>query len=155
MTILKSLVFLIVAPGLVAGYIPLAFLAAGPGADIGVFSYLAFPLWLLGVILLLSSFWDFFREGHGTPAPLDPPRELVVNRFYACVRNPMYVGVILVLAGHALWFRTIGLAAYVFLVWLLCHLFVVFYEEPALRRSFGASYEAYCRSVPRWIPKFR
>ena len=82
MTALKSLLFLILAPGMVAGYIPLALLRTGPQLETGVFSYLAFPLWAIGVVILLWSFWNFLKEGRCTPAPIDPPRELVAVGFY-------------------------------------------------------------------------
>src|SRR5512139_849508 len=94
MTALKSLVFLIVAPGMVAGYIPLVLLRSGPRIQTGLFAYLALPLWLAGSAILLWSFWNFFWEGHGTPAPMDPPKELVAVGFYRYVRNPMYVGIL-------------------------------------------------------------
>src|SRR3989304_3750492 len=103
MTALKSLLFLIVAPGIVAGYIPLALLRRGSQIETEVFAYLAFPLWLIGLLVLLWSFWDFLVKGRGTPAPIDPPKELVVTGLYRYVRNPMYVGVLLALSGHVLW----------------------------------------------------
>jgi len=154
MTVLKSLLFLIAAPGIVAGYIPLALLRAGPQIGTGILAWLAFPFWGMGMIILLWCFRDFIVKGRGTPAPIDPPKELVVDGFYRHVRNPMYVGVILILAGHILWFKTVWLAVYTVVIFLVVHSFVTLYEEPTLKRKFGAAYEHYCRSVPRWIPKF-
>ena len=153
MTALKSLLFLIVAPGMVAGYIPLVLLRKGPQIETGFFSYLAFPLWLMGSIILLWSFWDFLIKGRGTPAPTDPPKELVATGFYRYIRNPMYVGVLLILIGHFLWFEFWLLLAYTALAFITTHLFVTFYEEPTLKRKFGASYEDYLQRVPRWIPR--
>jgi protein-S-isoprenylcysteine O-methyltransferase Ste14 len=155
MTALKSLLFLLVAPGIVAGYIPLAFLRKGPQIQTGVLAYLAFPLWLIGGVILLWSFWNFLREGRGTPAPIDPPKDLVAAGFYRYVRNPMYVGVLAVILGHFLWFRYWNLLTYAMLVFLAFHTFVTFYEEPTLRKKFGASYEEYLRRVPRWLPKLK
>jgi protein-S-isoprenylcysteine O-methyltransferase Ste14 len=155
MTWLKSLLFLIVAPGMVAGYIPLALLRKGSFVDTGVLSYLAFPLWLMGGIILLWSFWNFLHEGRGTPAPIDPPKELVAAGFYRYVRNPMYVGVLAMILGHFLWFGYWNLLVYAVLVFLAFHTFVTYYEEPTLRNKFGASYEEYCKRVPRWLPRFR
>ena len=155
MTALKSLLFLLVAPGMVAGYIPLALLRKGPQIETGVLSYLAFPLWLIGGIILLWSFWNFIHEGRGTPAPIDPPKELVAAGFYRYVRNPMYVGILLILIGHFLWFGYWSLLVYTAFAFLITHLFVTFYEEPTLRNKFGASYEEYCRRVPRWMPKLK
>ncbi len=77
MTALKSLLFLILAAGLGAGYIPFALLPRGPQVQTGLFAYLALPLWLLGGVTILRCFWDFTFKGHGTPAPIDPPKELV------------------------------------------------------------------------------
>ena len=144
-----------VAPGMVAGYIPLALLRKGSFVDTGVLSYLAFPLWLLGGIILLWSFWNFLHEGRGTPAPIDPPKELVAAGFYRYVRNPMYVGILLILIGHFLWFGFWSLLIYTAFAFIATHLFVTLYEEPTLKRKFGAAYEAYLHKVPRWIPKLK
>ena len=155
MTAFKSLLFLIVAPGMVAGYIPLGLLRNGSQIDTGLLALIALPLWAIGALILLWSFWNFLAQGRGTPAPIDPPKELVAVGFYRYVRNPMYVGVFLVNVGHFLWFGFWGLLIYALLVALAFHAFVIFYEEPTLRRNFGAAYEDYCKRVPRWIPKFK
>jgi len=155
MTALKSFLFLIIAPGTVAGYIPLVLLRKGPRIETGIFAYLAIPLWLVGGTILLWSFWNFLHEGRGTPAPIEPPKELVVAGFYRYVRNPMYVGIILLLLGHFLWFGFWWILAYTVIAFITVHLFVTFYEEPTLKRSFGAAYENYLNQVPRWIPRFR
>lgn len=143
------------APGTVAGYIPLALLRTGPRIETGLFAYLALPLWAIGLIILFWSFWNFLAQGRGTPAPLDPPKELVSAGFYRYVRNPMYVGVLLVLIGHFLWFGFWWLLVHTALAWLATHLFIMLYEEPTLKRKFGAAYEEYLKRVPRWFPKFR
>ena len=155
MTALKSLVFLLIAPGMVAGYIPLVLLRKGPQIETGFFAYLAFPLWLMGSSILLWSFWNFIVQGRGTPSPTDPPKELVAVGFYRYVRNPMYVGIFLILLGHFLWFKFLWLIAYLAITFVIVHLFVTLYEEPTLKRNFGAGYEAYLKNVPRWIPRIR
>lgn len=155
MTAFRSFLFLLLAPGTVAGYIPLALLRQGPQVETGVFSYLAFPLWILGGVILLWSFWNFLHEGRGTPAPVDPPKVLVMTGFYRYVRNPMYVGVIAANLGHFLWFGYWSLLIYTLVVFVAFNTFVAYYEEPTLRRKFGAAYEEYLRKVPRWIPRFR
>ena len=155
MTAFRSLLFLIVAPGTVAGYIPLVFLRRGPQIETGVFAYLAFPLWAIGMSILLWSFWNFLVQGHGTPAPIDPPKELVAVGFYRYVRNPMYVGVLAAIIGHFLWFGYWNLLIYAAIVFVAFHAFVTYYEEPTLKRKFGAAYEDYLRKVPRWIPRVR
>ena len=155
MTTVKSLLFLVVAPGVVAGYIPLVLLRNSPQIETGIFAYLAFPLWLIGTIILLWCFWDFVQKGKGTPAPIDPPKELVATGFYRYVRNPMYVGVLIIIVCHILWFKTVWMAAYAAIIFLAFHLFVTLYEEPTLKKKFGASYEDYLQKVPRWIPSIK
>jgi protein-S-isoprenylcysteine O-methyltransferase Ste14 len=153
MTALKSLLFLIVAPGMVAGYIPLALLRQGLQIETGILACLAFPLWLVGWCILLWSFWNFLREGRGTPAPVDAPKELVTVGFYRYMRNPMYAGIVLILTGYFLWFGYWSLLIYTLIVFGIVHLFITLYEEPALKRKFGSSYEEYLRQVPRWVPR--
>ena len=155
MTAFKSFLFLILAPGMVAGYIPLALLRAGLQVERGILAYLAFPLWIIGLITLLWSFWNFVAQGRGTPAPVDPPKELVIVSFYRYVRNPMYVGILATILGHFLWFGYWYLLIYAVVVFLAFHTFVTLYEEPTLKRKFGAAYEDYLKQVPRWIPKLR
>jgi protein-S-isoprenylcysteine O-methyltransferase Ste14 len=154
MNAVKSLLFLIFAAGLGAIYVPLILLKDGPRADTGVLAYLAIPLWLAGSSMVLWCFREFIFMGHGTPNPVDPPKELVVSGLYRYVRNPIYVGVILIFTGHLIWFGRLTLLAYLIIAILGLHLFVVGYEEPYLRRRFGAQYEQYIQQVPRWIPKF-
>jgi len=155
MTALKSLLFLIVAPGTVAGYIPLVLLRQGSRLETGLFAYLALPLWALGGTILLWSFWNFLNEGRGTPAPIDPPKELVATGFYRYVRNPMYVGILAMILGHFLWFGYWNLLIYAIVVFVAFHTFVSYYEEPTLKRKFGTAYEDYQKKVPRWIPRLR
>jgi protein-S-isoprenylcysteine O-methyltransferase Ste14 len=140
---------------MVAGYIPLFLLRSGPQVQTGLFAYLAFPLWILGGMILLWSFWNFLAQGRGTPAPIDPPRELVATGFYRYVRNPMYVAVLAILLGQFLWSGYWSLLLYALLVFIAFHVFVTYYEEPTLQQKFGAAYEDYLRRVPRWIPRFK
>jgi protein-S-isoprenylcysteine O-methyltransferase Ste14 len=96
---------------------------------------------------------EFVVVGRGTPAPVAPPEALVVSGLYRWVRNPMYVGVLCWLAALALFFASGAIALYAAVVFAGFNAFVMGYEEPALRRRFGAAYERYCRSVPRWLPR--
>jgi len=153
MTAVKSLFFLILVPGIFIVYIPQQFLLDGPLLETGVLAYLAYPLWIIGGFVIFWCFWDFLSKGKGTPAPFDPPKELVVAGLYRYVRNPMYVGVLLTLLGNFLWYKTLWMVVYMVFFFLAFHLFVLIYEEPTLKRMFGASYEAYLNKVPRWIPK--
>jgi protein-S-isoprenylcysteine O-methyltransferase Ste14 len=106
-----------------------------------------------GAALALACIFTFVFVGRGTPAPFDPPRRLVVRGPYRHVRNPMYLGAGFALSGAALFYRSIPLLAYAGVFLLITHLFVVLYEEPALRGTFAEDYEAYCRRVGRWWPK--
>ena len=113
----------------------------------------AVPVMVAGAAIGLACVATFVFRGRGTPAPFDPPRQFVAVGLYRYVRNPMYIGGALLLAGFALFLRS-GAALLFCLPWLLlAHIFVLLYEEPALRRRFGATYEEYCRTVPRWIPR--
>ena len=105
-----------------------------------------------GALLALWCVVTFVAIGKGTPAPFDPPRRLVIRGPYRFVRNPMYLGGALALAGAALFYQSLLLLAYGSIFLFAACLFVLFYEEPTLRRSFGTDYEAYCRQVPRWCP---
>jgi protein-S-isoprenylcysteine O-methyltransferase Ste14 len=155
MTAYKSLLYLIFEAGVFALYIPLALLRVGPRIETDIISVLAIPLWLIGSLMILRCFWDFTLKGRGTPVPSDPPKELVITGFYRYVRNPIYVGVLLIFLGHFLWFGYWALLIYTVFAFIGVHSFVVLYEEPTLKRKFGASYEDYLKRVPRWIPKFR
>lgn len=155
MTTLKSILFFMLAPGMVAGLIPLALFRTGPQIQTGFFPYLAVPLWLTGIATLIWCFRDFLVKGRGTPAPIDPPKELVVAGVYNYVRNPMYVGVLLVIIGYFLWFGYWNLLIYAAVVFTAFNAFVAFYEEPNLKTRFGATYEDYLERVPGWIPRFK
>jgi protein-S-isoprenylcysteine O-methyltransferase Ste14 len=105
-----------------------------------------------GAALAITCIFTFVFVGRGTPAPFDPPRRLVVQGPYRLVRNPMYLGAGLALSGAALFYQSIPLLGYAGLFLLITHMFVVWYEEPTLRRTFDSDYEAYCRRVGRWWP---
>ncbi len=109
---------------------------------------------ILGIAGLLDSFRRFAVQGLGTPAPVFPTRHLVVTGLYRYVRNPMYVAVVSAILGQGLLLGNSRVLEYGALLWLLFHLFVLLYEEPVLRSSFGPPYSAFCAEVPRWIPRF-
>jgi protein-S-isoprenylcysteine O-methyltransferase Ste14 len=108
----------------------------------------------LGGALALWCIVTFIFVGQGTPAPFDPPRRLVIRGPYHFVRNPMYLGACGVVAGAALYYRSLPLLAYGCALLIATHLLVVFYEEPTLTRQFGQDYEAYRQRVKRWLPRF-
>src|SRR5262245_27003151 len=107
----------------------------------------------MGVAGLVECFGRFALKGHGTPAPIAPPENLVVSGLYRHVRNPMYVAVVCSIVGQALLFGSVVLLEYAGVVWLLFHVFVLGYEEPTLRQQFGSSYAAYRANVRRWWPR--
>ena len=151
---LRTILFTLLVPGTVLGLVPYA-LTAGTKwqrIDLGKAHLMGFTLLLPGVAIIIWCFIDFVRRGRGTPAPYDPPRKLVVAGLYTYVRNPQYVGVILVAVGEALLFGRIVLFGYAVFLAVGYHLFVRFYEEPTLRRKFGEEYVQYCAAVSRWLP---
>ncbi len=151
---LRTLIFLVLVPGTVLFYIPIAIASSTERlVPLGPLRFLGLASLALGTAIVLWCARDFTVKGRGTPAPIDPPKELVVQGLYRYVRNPMYVGAVLILVGHFGWFRALDLLLYLAFVFLAFHLFVVFYEEPALTRKFGDGYRDYRASVPRWIPR--
>ena len=152
---LKNVLFTVVVPGAVAVYVPLGLAGGrgGPPPEWGVAQYAALLPLASGCAVYFWCLWDFAAFGRGTPAPVDAPRRLVVRGLYRHVRNPMYVGVLLVIAGWALLFRSPRVLGYGAAVALFFHLFVVAVEEPSLRGKFGNSYGQYCREVGRWLPR--
>jgi protein-S-isoprenylcysteine O-methyltransferase Ste14 len=156
MVLLRTLIFTVFVPGTVTVLVPYLLLSANGypvRLELGSLWTLGLVPILLGVAIYLWCAWDFTSSGRGTPAPIDPPRELVVRGLYRFVRNPMYVGVLLVLVGEAVLFRSASLLIYAVLLMVAFHLFVVLYEEPTLGQRFGESYERYRNAVPRWIPR--
>jgi len=142
--------------GLVLVYLP-GRLLAGSGivrpAVIGVPQIAGMIIGAIGAVVALWCILTFAFIGKGTPAPFDPPRGLVIRGPYRFVRNPMYIGAGLALLGAALFYQSWPLLIYAGVFFVATHLFVVLYEEPTLRRTFGDEYEAYCRRVKQWLPK--
>ena len=122
-------------------------------ADMGTVRCAGLIPFTLGACVSLWCVKDFVVRGRGTPAPFDPPTRLVLLGPYRYVRNPMYVGLFLVLIGEAMLYASFFVLLYSLFLVAAAHIFVVFYEEPTLRRKFGESYEQYLRSVPRWLPR--
>jgi len=152
---LKNLLFTVVVPGTVTVWLPYSWFWGRHESEPGPWHWLAYVLIAAGTAIYLRCVADFMFAGRGTPAPIDPPKTLVARGLYRYVRNPMYLGVLLVLAGEALLFPSRGFLLYIIFFWLMVNLFVMGYEEPTLRKQFGESYLDYLRTVPRWIPRFR
>lgn len=154
--VIGSIVFLFVAPGIVAGLIPWGISGWRIGPPLLAFEpfrWLGVLLLLLGGVLLLETFSRFALRGLGTPAPIAPTKTLVVSGSYRFVRNPMYVAVVSLIFGQALVFGNLGVLVYGLVVWLTVHAFVLVYEEPTLGSAHGAQYDRYRRNVRRWIPR--
>ncbi len=154
---LRSLFWTIVFPGFFAGYLPWRFFGLrSVVVDLRIPLHWAGPLLIcVGVALLAACIFEFARTGRGTLAPVDPPRVLVVRGLYRYVRNPMYLSVTLIVWGEILLTRSAAMFGY-WIVWFVAaNLFVLGYEEPALRRQFGSDYERYASTVGRWFPKSR
>jgi protein-S-isoprenylcysteine O-methyltransferase Ste14 len=154
----KTLLFTIFVPGTVGVWIPYCVggstdlwrslehastvrLASGSG------------LFAIGSLLYLWCAWDFSVKGMGTPAPIDAPKKLIVNGLYRFVRNPMYLAVACLISAQSIARSSHAIFYYLLFFLFGVHLFTVLYEEPHLRRIFGAQYEDYSRQVPRWIPR--
>ena len=155
MLFLRSLIWTIVMPGVVAGYVPWVVFGL---REVQVDS--RDPLQIAGLVgacvgiaLLLACIFEFARTGRGTLSPVDPPRTLVVRGLYRYVRNPMYLSVSMIVLGEAAIAKSISLVEYWAGFFFAANLFVIFYEEPNLRGRFGASFDEYAKRVGRWIPR--
>jgi protein-S-isoprenylcysteine O-methyltransferase Ste14 len=156
--IVGTTLFFILAPGTVGFYVPWRITRwhlAPPLLGLWALRPVGAILALMGLVGLAESFSRFAIHGRGTPAPVMPPTRLVVTGLYRYVRNPMYVAVLSIVVGQALLFGSRRLLAYAAIVWVTVHLWVLVYEEPALRARFGEDYAAYTAAVRRWWPRLR
>jgi protein-S-isoprenylcysteine O-methyltransferase Ste14 len=150
-----SLVFLVLAPGVVAGLVP--WLLTGWHVQHGSLPLQVLGALLLGagIVVLVHAFARFVVEGLGTPAPVAPTERLVVGGLYRYVRNPMYLAVTATIVGQGLLLGRPELLLYALAFVAVVAAFVRWYEEPTMRRQFGAEYEEYRRAVPGWWPRLR
>ena len=151
--LIKTLLFTVVMPGTVGLYLP-QWLKGGSVEVPGGVRASGLALFVCGATIYFWCASDFVSKGLGTPLPLDAPRVLVIKGLYRFTRNPMYMGVLAVILSQALYYGAVSVALYACAVLAGFELFVRFYEEPTLRRLFGAQYEDYRRKVPRWIFRF-
>jgi len=151
---LGTLAFVLVVPTTVIGYLPyvLSEYVLGPPLFPGARVF-GVALLVAALPLFVAFNLRFVREGEGTPAPIAPTRHLVVGGPFRSVRNPGYVAVLALVVAQALLFGSVLVLSYAGMLFVIFHIFVLLYEEPTLHRQFGAEYEAYCRRVPRWIPR--
>jgi protein-S-isoprenylcysteine O-methyltransferase Ste14 len=151
-----SAVFLLIAPGVVAGLVPWWLTRWEVEHELWT------PLRVAGGALtavsagvLLHAFGRFVVEGIGTPAPVAPTERLVRGGLYRYVRNPMYLAVVGAIVGQALLLGRVELLIYAAVIQLIFVAFVHWYEEPTLRKQFGSDYDTYRQAVPAWIPRRR
>jgi protein-S-isoprenylcysteine O-methyltransferase Ste14 len=152
-TLARAVVYATLFIGFLLVYVPSAVVRAGsipPPAPLGAPQVIGMLIGAAGAALAIACVLTFALLGRGTPAPFDPPRRLVDRGPYRRLRNPMYLGAGLAMAGAALFYQSLGLLAYTTAFFVATHLFVVGYEEPTLRRLFNGDYDAYCRQVARW-----
>lgn len=151
---LRNLIFIVLQPGIVAGYIPYLIVRDEWSVRFlrwEFLHYLGIIVFMIGLIIMLHCVYQFAVEGRGTLSPVDPTQHLVINGLYRFTRNPMYLGVITMLIGEAIFTWSNWLWIYSFLVFIGFNLFILLVEEPRLKKDFGAEYEQYCQEVRRWI----
>lgn len=156
MLLFRAVAWAMVLPGTVTVVVPYLIVFVWRPAQISKWEWHLAPavvLILIGAGILLYCIGSFAVVGRGTLSAVDPPRHLVVRGLYHYVRNPMYVGIVTILLGEAGLFKSRVLLGYAAICFVVFNLFVIFYEEPALRHQFGTRYDDYCRSVSRWLPR--
>ena len=154
--VFRTLIFTIFVPGFWTIMMPYWLLPRGTRPNLRGAGAAGWLLIAAGIALYFAcAFWGFALRGKGTPLPIDPPKKLVVEGPYGLVRNPMYWSVASVMLGEAAVFHSVALAELAVAFFAGVNVFVLLYEEPALRRKFGAEYEEYCRRVPRWLPRIK
>jgi protein-S-isoprenylcysteine O-methyltransferase Ste14 len=153
--LLRNLFFTILHPGLVAGLIP--FWILGRKANSRAFQSWQFSQYsgalvcAIGLVIMLSCIISFAVRGLGTLSPADPTKRLVITGLYRFSRNPMYIGVMMILIGEAIFFQSVNLWIYLLVVFIGFNIFILLHEEPRLRRDFGEEYNRYCQKIRRWI----
>ena len=154
--LVRGVTYATVFIGLVLVFVPARILSASgivAPAMIGTLQVAGMIVTASGAALAVWCVLAFAIVGKGTPAPFDPPRQLVIRGPYRHVRNPMYIGAGLALAGVGFYFESVQVFGYTAAFFVITHLFVVLYEEPTLKRMFGDKYDEYRKSVRRWWPK--
>ncbi len=153
---LETILATILVPGTACFLVPY-FLARVTGAaanpPFGVAQILSVLVAALGSAMVVWVSATFVRIGRGTPVPIHPPSRFVASGLYRYVRNPMYAGALLIILANAAYFNSAWILLYAVGFWIVFTVFLIVFEEPQLRRRFGAEYEEYLKMVPRWIPR--
>ncbi|NNC71005.1 MAG: isoprenylcysteine carboxylmethyltransferase family protein [Flavobacteriaceae bacterium] len=152
---IRNLIFTVLQPGLVAGLIPLwisGYQLNTLFEDVWqVQQYIGASIFVIGFVIMIWCIINFAVKGRGTLSPIDPTKKLVLSGLYKFSRNPMYVGVMLLLIGEAIFLGSTMLWIYVVFVFILFNIFVIYIEEPRLKKDFGKEYISYTQNVRRWI----
>jgi len=153
--ILRNLFFTILQPGLVAGLIPVWILGRKANNLFNkpwqLYQFSGFLVFVGGFLIMLICIISFAVKGRGTLSPADPTKKLVVTGLYRYSRNPMYIGVVMILTGEAIFFQSVSLWIYLLVVIIAFNIFILLHEEPRLQKDFGEEYKKYCQKVRRWI----
>lgn len=153
---LKTALAIVLVPGAACLLFPYFILKSSHiqlDRSIGLPQVLGMVIAALGISMILWVGATFVRRGKGTPIPIEPPKRLVINGLYRYVRNPMYVGAVLIVIAEGIYFGSWLLLLYAAGLWAMLHLAMVIFEEPQLKRRFGKEYEQYMAVVPRWLPR--
>jgi protein-S-isoprenylcysteine O-methyltransferase Ste14 len=152
---LRNLFFTILQPGIVAILIP--FWLSGISVKTLVaepfvwYHFLGLSIFAIGLVLMLICIASFAIRGKGTLSPADPTKKLVISGLYRFSRNPMYIGVTMMLIGESIFFQSYVLGVYALFIFIAFNTFIVFFEEPRLQDAFGNEYDEYTKKVRRWF----
>ncbi len=153
--LIRAITAFLLLPGIFAGILPWLIAALDPWkGNAGIPADAGLMVGIAGLIILLRSAWDFYVSGLGTLAPWSPPIKLVSCGLYRCTRNPMYLGVLLIVAGWSIGYGSPMLLGYLFFAAAAFHLRIVFQEEPWLAERYPKQWPHYAASVQRWQPNF-
>jgi protein-S-isoprenylcysteine O-methyltransferase Ste14 len=151
----RNLIFTILQPGIVAGLVPYWILKSktpvSNDQSLKLYQFAGEIVFTTGLIIMLYCIINFATRGKGTLSPIDPTKKLVITGLYKFSRNPMYIGVMIMLIGEAIFFRSADLWIYSAAIFAAFNLFIMFFEEPRLRKDFEKEYEQYCKKTRRWI----
>ena len=151
----RNLFFTILQPGLVVGLVPYLILGYRYSQtwknELTALQYMAVIIFIIGTAIMLYCIGMFAVKGRGTLSPADPTKKLVIAGLYKFSRNPMYVGVMLMLVAEAIFFHSIALCIYDVFVFMAFHGFILLHEEPRLKSDFGEEYQQYMTRVKRWL----
>ena len=153
--LIRNIAAIILLPGTVTIYIPYRIInptsLLGPDS-LSLSQYSAVLLLVIGTVILFRSIWSFAHVGRGTLAPFDETKKLVVDGLHRYVRNPMYIGVILMLLAESWFYWSSGLLIYTAICFFVANIIVIGYEENRLKYKYGEEFLRYCERVNRWTP---